>query len=80
MFYLSMSGMVIVLCFYKGCDKPGVPGKKGLSCTSIRNHSSGEDLFLIDAEIKISLSKKYQHLSVLMAENKEQIIPSNTRK
>lgn len=33
------------LCFLTGCDKPGVPGEKGLPCTSIRNHSSGEGTF-----------------------------------
>lgn len=32
--------------FFTGCDKPGVPGKKRLPCTSIRNHSSGEESFI----------------------------------
>lgn len=32
------------LCPLTGCDKPGVPGQKGLPSTSIRNHSSGEEV------------------------------------
>lgn len=60
-------------CVSSGCDKPGVPGEKGLPCTSIRNHSSGED------KRRKYVSVKSLHHGAHMAENKEQITPSNKR-
>lgn len=71
------------LCFPAGCYKPGVPGEKGLPCTSIRNHSSGEETFLVPLTPQCSKNIYFYKKSwymIHMAENKERITPSNRRK
>lgn len=56
----SVCLFLIAMCFLAGCDKPGVPGKKGLSCTSIRNHSSGEDFL---SQLTVDMFSKYSYIT-----------------
>lgn len=58
--------------FFAGCDKPGVPGEKGLQSTSIRNHSSGEETFSVVVFVESTLK-------ILASCTKKHIVPRNEK-